>query len=499
MSLREIVPRKLSRMNSSRIVLVGALIGVLAMFSICAIELYASRTDALERSADASRNTLLLAERDISRNIELYDLSLRAVLAGLKRPDVMALPENLKHGYLFDTSTTAEYLGAVYVLDAAGNVVMDSKSLNSKPANFADRDYFKVHRDSPNVGLYISEPFRSRVRNGDPSIGLTRRINNPDGSFGGIVLLAVRLEYFRQLLSGLELGAHGSMALIRANGTLIMRVPYRTDLFGRDLRNTGPYSQMVKRPAGSFSAVASIDGIRRFYQFKHLRGLPLIIETASAQTDVYADWRRRALSIAAATAGLGAAFIGLSLLFARALSRKTRAESELMMLARTDSLTGLYNRRTLDEALEREWRFAKRSGRPLSILFVDIDHFKRYNDRHGHQAGDDALAAVAACLADHIRRPADTAARYGGEEFVIALPETDRAGAIALAETIRHAISSLAFQPQPDDRKITVSIGVATWETKSMNTIAAVIKAADDALYSAKAAGRNRVFGIALA
>jgi len=480
--------------NTSHAAIAGAGLAIIAMFLICAVQLYDSRKDALERSTEASRNTLLVVQRDISRNIELYDLSLLAVLAGLKRPEVMSLPPDLLRGYLFDTSITAQYLGAVYVVDAAGNVVMDSRSPNAPSANFSDRDYFTVHRDNPNVGLYISRPFSSRVRAGDPSIGLTRRIDNPDGSFGGVVLLAIRLEYFHQLLSGLTLGTHGTMALIRTDGTLVMRAPYRAELIGRDLRGTGPFSKMSASSDGAFSDVASIDGVRRYYQFTHLPGLPLIMETAPAEGDIFANWKQRATWILCATAAFGAAFIWLSILFARALTKKARLESELMMLARTDSLTGLYNRRTLDETLEREWRLAARSGRPLSILFVDIDHFKQYNDRYGHQAGDDALAAVARCIADHIRRTGDTAARYGGEEFVVAMPETDRVGATAVAEIIRQAVGNMNFQAGFDDRRVTVSIGVATWETKSSSTIAAVIKAADEALYNAKAAGRNRVF-----
>jgi len=480
--------------NISHIAIAGASLAIVAMFTICAIQLYDSREDAFERSTAASRNTLLVVQRDISRNIDLYDLSLLAVLAGLKSPEVMALPLDLRRGYLFDTSVTAEYLGAVYVLDAAGNVVMDSRTLDAPKANFSDRDYFTVHRDNRDVGLYISRPYTARVRDGDPSIGLTRRIDNPDGSFGGAVLLSLKLEYFRNLLSGLSLGAHGTMALIRTDGTLVMRAPYNADLIGRDLRGTGPFTKMSASSEGAFADVASIDGERRYYQFMHLPGLPLIMETAPAERDIFATWKRRAAWITGATAAFGAAFIWLSVLFARALTKKARLESELMMLARTDSLTGLDNRRTLDETLKREWRLATRSGRPLSILFVDIDHFKQYNDRYGHQAGDDALAAVARCIADHIRRTGDTAARYGGEEFVVAMPETDRAGATAVAEIIRQAGGNMDFQAAFEQRRLTVSIDIPMWGTKSSSTIAAVIKAADEALYNAKAAGRNRVF-----
>lgn len=145
---------------------------------------------------------------------------------------------------------------------------------------------------------------------------------------------------------------------------------------------------------------------------------------AEAHVDIYAAWKRRALIIASLMAALALGFIALSFAFGAQLRRRMRAESELAMLARTDGLTGLNNRRTLGEILDQEWRRAKRTRSVLSLLFVDIDRFKMYNDTYGHQAGDDALAAVAKCIGDNIRRPTDSAARYGGEEFVVVLPDT---------------------------------------------------------------------------
>ena len=119
-----------------------------------------------------------------------------------------------------------------------------------------------------------------------------------------------------------------------------------------------------------------------------------------------------------------------------------RAESELVMLARTDGLTGANNRRSFGEVLDLEWRRARRARSVFSLLFVDVDRFKAFNDTYGHQAGDDALAAVARSIGDNIRRPADTAARYGGEEFVVILPDTPATGATEIAERIRAAIDA---------------------------------------------------------
>lgn len=136
---------------------------------------------------------------------------------------------------------------------------------------------------------------------------------------------------------------------------------------------------------------------------------------AEAEPDIYAAWRRRALTIGSLIGAFALGFVTLSFILGTQLRRRMRAEAELKLLARTDSLTGLHNRRTLGgRSFEQEWRRARRTRSVFSLLFVDIDRFKAYNDTYGHQAGDDTLAAVARCIGENIRRPADTAARYGG-------------------------------------------------------------------------------------
>ncbi|CAG4888831.1 hypothetical protein R52603_05466 [Paraburkholderia saeva] len=486
--------------GSPWMVIAGGVMTALGMLAICAVLLYEGRQDALAHATESSRNTLLIIERDITRSVELYDLSLQEVVDNVRQPDVMSLPQQLRNEVLFDRAATAKYLGSMLVLDSAGNVIIDSGSAIPRHGNFADRSYFTVHRDNPHVGLYLSPPFASRLRSGDPSIALSRRINNPDGTFGGVVLGAVRLEYFRQLLSGLQLGPHGTMALIHANGELIMRAPYDAKIIGRNLNGTGPFERMLSQPEGQFTEKASIDGIRRVYTYKRLTGLPLIMEVAPAEIDIYRAWKERAARIAILMLVFSLTFIGLSVLLARSLARRAQAELMLTMLSRTDSLTGLNNRRALDDLLAREWQRARRSKESLSILFVDVDHFKAYNDAYGHQAGDDALAAVARCISANIRRPGDNAARYGGEEFVIVLPDTAGPGAVGVAETIRMKVAALGIEHATSQQgRLTVSIGVATWQGEKTDTVDHVIKAADEALYTAKAAGRNTISATVLA
>ena len=167
----------------------------------------------------------------------------------------------------------------------------------------------------------------------------------------------------------------------------------------------------------------------------------------------------------------------------------------LRQLSFLDGLTGIANRRRLDEALRREWRRCARSHAPLSLVMLDVDHFKAYNDHYGHQAGDECLRAVAGVLADQTKRPGDLVARYGGEEFVCLLPETDGEGAVLVAERLREAVARqrLPHAVSPVAGHVTVSLGAATARPLTETPSDSLYQAADLLLYEAKRAGRNRV------
>lgn len=172
------------------------------------------------------------------------------------------------------------------------------------------------------------------------------------------------------------------------------------------------------------------------------------------------------------------------------------ANRELTRLSAFDGLTGIANRRTFDTALSREWRRSARVGAPLSLLVIDVDSFKQFNDAYGHQVGDECLKAVARSLAGHSRRPADLVARYGGEEFAAVLPDTCAEGATIVAESMREAIERLGITHRHSSAAsiVTVSIGVATTVPSRADDhgFADLLKCADQALYRAKEEGRNR-------
>jgi diguanylate cyclase (GGDEF)-like protein len=179
----------------------------------------------------------------------------------------------------------------------------------------------------------------------------------------------------------------------------------------------------------------------------------------------------------------------------RDMTDQKRAETALQTLAASDGLTGLANRRSFDQTLALEWSRALRTKKPLSLLFADVDHFKLYNDLHGHQKGDECLRAVAAMIGENALRPADLSARYGGEEFATIMPDTDHKGARKVAERLRKVLAELRLRHGAPSAGplVTLSIGIAT-EIPSEDVCADwLLTQADQALYAAKHSGRNCV------
>jgi diguanylate cyclase (GGDEF)-like protein len=173
------------------------------------------------------------------------------------------------------------------------------------------------------------------------------------------------------------------------------------------------------------------------------------------------------------------------------LKRQSDAMREMTL---TDALTGIANRRSFDDAIGNEWRRCARAAAPLSVIMIDIDHFKRYNDAYGHQAGDTCLKQVADTMLQCAGRSPDLLARYGGEEFVILLPQVDAAGAQTVAERILESVRALAIPHRMSSASdtVTVSLGVATLMPGQVGDPDALVRCADNALYQAKKDGRNR-------
>jgi len=477
----------------------GTLVAV-SMAGLTLLTLSSGRADALDHARETSGNLVAIISTELERNVEIYDLSLQAMADGASNPASWKLPADVQRAVLFDRATTAAYLGGAYVIDREGRVVASQNSDVNTAVSLADRDYFLVHQRSPAVGLYFSHPFHSRLRDGKLSIGLTRRIDEIDGSFDGVALLAIRIEYFQHLLDRIDTGRLGSVFIVMDDGTLLARKPFSPRDIGSSIAKSPTFQIMAAHNAGTYVANSAVDGVRRMYTYARVPRTPLIAVVAPSVDEVLAPWRHRSRITAALTLTFGAVFVVISWLLSLALRDKLRAQAALVRLAATDPLTGLGNRRVLDTRLDEEWRRARRSGQPLSALFIDIDHFKQFNDAHGHASGDEALVAVAECISAAVRRWVDVVARYGGEEFAVILPDTSAEGALKVAEKIRRKVQGQdVIHSGGESATVTVSVGCATCVPAGGANALDLLAAADRQLYVAKAAGRNRVSSDTLA
>ncbi|MBY4751481.1 GGDEF domain-containing protein [Burkholderia dolosa] len=465
----------------------------LAALAISAVTLWAARSEVVEHAHETSRNVAAVLVSEIARTVETSNAALVALASNLGNPAVRRMDAGLRHDLLFER-TAAQYVTGMGVTDRRGRLI-DGCCSSSHRWDFSDRDYFNVHRDADDVGLYVSQAYRARSRRNTESIALSRRIERPDHTFDGIAVVAIDLAYFGQLLSRLNVGPHGVSAILRADGTILARNPPLTDNQMRRLRRSKAFERMVSTESGFYAARSSIDGTVRLYTYQKVPGTPLIAVVAPAERDVLAGITRLSWTVGVCASVIGASFCAVVWLLAFALRDNLRKQRLLTDLTRTDPLTGLYNRRALDAVLADEWaRLRRGSSGSLSVLFIDADRFKQYNDRYGHAQGDTALRFVAECIRAHTRRRGDVAARYGGEEFVAVLPDTDARGAAKVAEAIRREVERNRLAGFPDAvPPFTVSIGCATGDAARPASVDALTRQADRALYMAKHRGRNRV------
>lgn len=180
----------------------------------------------------------------------------------------------------------------------------------------------------------------------------------------------------------------------------------------------------------------------------------------------------------------------------RDMTEQADLQARLADLASTDALTRLPNRRTFDDRLDAAWDLAEEARQNLSVIMIDVDHFKAFNDHYGHDAGDRCLQSVAQALRSMVHRPHDLVARYGGEEFVVLLPNTDADGCAKVAQQLHDAVENLRIvhEQSPSSGSVSVSLGGASVIPIQGEAARSIVKAADEALYVAKRAGRNQCY-----
>ena len=396
--------------------LIGATtVSIIVILSIVSFLLVREHRTAELAAIRTSLNIVQLVGRDVQNTVNLYDSALNTLIDVSKRSDLSSVSQPLQHMLLFDKAEQTPANGGFYLLNDQGDLVADSLTLAPPKVNFSHWPSFVEHRDSTSDNLFISHPFDSAENQGACCISFSRRISGPDGRFLGVAVAQMKLDYFKTLFQRLVLEPHGFIRLISTDGTPLTQHPEPDAADAHtNLSNNPVFIRFLQEHRGSFIALSSIDDEERLYNFSEVGDLPLIVVVSLATDDVFSAWRRNAILVGIGTLLLCGALLMLTWLLGRELHLRQRAERQLEALATTDPLTGLANRRKLDQTLEQEWRRAQRSGKPLSLIMFDIDHFKNFNDTYGHQDGDEALKRVAQTIRHCMHRSTDLAARYGG-------------------------------------------------------------------------------------
>jgi diguanylate cyclase (GGDEF)-like protein/PAS domain S-box-containing protein len=610
------VPTRLPTLAMAFVALVCVVI-----LGISGLREWSARAAALQQAEINMANLARSLTQHAEDSFDLLDTGILGVVSRLESDGTD--PETLLklRKVLVARKEGSKRIHGIVICDENGDWLTSSGPSRS---NFSDRDYFQIHKQSVARDVFIGQPIKSKTT-GEWLITVSRRFNNPDGSFAGVVFATISSNYFSDFYRQFDTGALGAIALVSADGVVMARNPDNGTYVGRD-RSNGPLLRdpSLQSRQGVYHFTSPLDGMQRVSAFQRSDRFPLFVLATMQRDEVLAPWRSAAVvrmmfvvalvfliaiiglflvrqlylgqGLVAALAAKEAYFrliaegssdmvtrIGLDeqiyyvspssdrivgwrpdqlvgtpalagvnpedlpqvaktvaamkrgeaeearisyrtrhrekveiwlestlrvtrevsgaidgvVAISRDVTEQKKLEGKLATLATVDGLTGLANRRCFDERLQEEWNRAYRDGTSLSLLLIDVDHFKKFNDRYGHPAGDVCLQSVAKVLVAEARRPGDLAIRYGGEEFAVLLPKTNAAGCVLIGERIRLALANAAIPHLPNIPfgRVTVSLGGAVcWpNAERSETCAALIEAADKALYAAKHGGRDRL------
>lgn len=383
----------------------------------------------------------------------------------------------------------SERIHGLFVYDADGRWVGSSLPVTPTLLNNSDREYFQHHLHNDDDAPYIGPPIRSRS-DGSWILTLSRRLEDRQGRFAGVALATIQLEYFERYYRGFNVGSEGTIGMTDLRGDVLVRIP---DGAQRSIRDTEVFRLMRSKERGAITYSSPIDGIPRISGFATAPGFPLQILAGFSQREALKSWRHAARQRVVITVLGVALLLGAGIWLDLQLKRAHRNERLLAEQAQVDGLTGIANRRTLDRGLALRVQEASSQARALSLLMIDVDYFKRYNDTYGHAQGDECLKRIAQMLEDNTRE-LDLVARYGGEEFAVVLSDCDLQTATAQAARLCDAARALALPHAASEVAdvVTLSIGVAAMERGQRFTPVELVARADLALYAAKQAGRDR-------
>lgn len=454
----------------------------------------------------ANANALLIRNASAASN-----LVETTVIAASKVVDIsrMRLEEQLHQGTLspeiaskilsdvaqsFTLYTTSDLFGLLFCTDAQGNLYGKSGPSISDGANVSDRYYFQNLKTHPYQQFSIGNLVQTRTTD-KKAFHLAMSLLDRQGGFAGVVTQQILEEDLSNALQSVMNHGDDQTYTYAPNGQVAFVYPASAL---HDM-NAQPNPELLlkiidreRRARGSVKISADQVGLTGNIYTGYAWSPKLGIYTVSilSESRLRYDFLNQNVSTAVFVA---LSFLIVSALFARVYNQAKKLEAS-HFASTHDALTGLSNRRAMDEAFERLLRESMRAQQPISVLFMDIDHFKVINDTFGHEIGDEVLKAVAHSIQDNLHRPLDLCCRWGGEEFVAVLPDTPLEGAQSIANRIMKTIRSIDLMVGARHiQGITISIGIASQIVNNENHHDDLVGIADRAMLKAKADGRNQI------
>ncbi len=486
----------LERLKRSLLIVATIILTILAVSSISLI--FSNKNSQMSLAGQSIKSMASILSRESDATLTLAATILEELSTHLKiDADNRFLEQEQIHSALIsyrrliNEQTGSSSFSHLFLIGFDGYNVVNSVSYPAKRVDASDRIYFKHHQQVPGKKLNISQPKNSKVT-GEKVIYLTRRVSHENGQFCGVIGIQLKLSHFDRMYKQLGIPDDGSVAVLRSDGMGIYRFPMTDSFLETSVAERSEFQKMLQQKSGFiYAPSAPYDGDNRLVGYKLSDKFPIVNIITITEDSLLKSWVDSSIKTL-----LLAAFAGLTLLILVYFTyQQLRVLDHAIHLSNHDSLTSLWNRRALNHHLEEEWRRLKRRGGDISLLFIDIDYFKNFNDLYGHSKGDLCLKQVARTITQFAERSGEMASRFGGEEFIVLLPESDLKKAYTTANRISRAIQQLSIAHASSEVSdcVTISIGVASIKPIEGYSTSELLDHADEALYQAKAKGRNQI------
>jgi diguanylate cyclase (GGDEF)-like protein len=478
------------------------LVITLVVLLAAALESYLDYRDTETRSFATVADITRVVERQTQDTLSYVDHTLDAAanllrvsqsVGGVRQPEVWKV--------LRAYCTSLIGCDSIWIIDATGKVITQTKDIDADIVDLSSKQFFQETKE---VGRrYIDVASVSSFRGQPILFNVSKPVYDAAGNLLAIIAVAMETSRLTSFYSLFGSFVEPTIGVYKGDGGLVARNPDMANYVGRSNSKSQVFTTLLRQaPFGNYDLLSATDGKRRLGAYRSIPELDLVVSADVDRQLAFMLWRAHTTRRLVVVAGV------LLLIWSALLAAyRTIAEHSLLKqentyldnLASRDALTGIGNRRLFENTLWRDWTKHVRSGSPLSLVLIDVDSFKQYNDHYGHQAGDRCLRQLAHTLEKCLQRREDFVARYGGEEFVAVLGCECKA-AVLIAENLRYEIEALQIPHDYTDvsKVVTASFGVASTESTYVHSADDLIAAADAALYTAKANGRNQVVAAAL-